>query len=155
MNTVLRGCVHACMVSRRRSRFEWWSANAQRGAMDLELRADRVRADDLTHQTPLPRIAPMRWGADWVWSRNVWGARWGFLHASAQNRVPHTGTLAGVTTSAYTLWNAGLNYRVHKGPTHWVLFAKLDNITNKLAYASTSVLTQTMRENAPPCQAVA
>lgn len=127
-----------------------WSANAQRGAMDLELRVDRVRADDLTHQTPLPRIAPMRWGADWVWSRNAWGARWGFLHASAQNRVPNSGTLVGVTTSAYTLWNAGLNYRVHKGPTHWVLFAKLDNITNKLAYASTSVLTQTMRENAPP-----
>jgi iron complex outermembrane receptor protein len=31
-----------------------------------------------------------------------------------------------------------------------LLFAKLDNITNKLAYSSTSVLTQTMRDNAPP-----
>jgi iron complex outermembrane receptor protein len=49
------------------------------------------------------------------------------------------------------LWNAGINYHAHTfGPTHWLLFAKLDNLTNKLAYTSTSVLTQTMRENAPP-----
>jgi hypothetical protein len=31
-----------------------------------------------------------------------------------------------------------------------LLFAKLDNISNKLAYSSTSVLTQTMGDNAPP-----
>jgi iron complex outermembrane receptor protein len=31
-----------------------------------------------------------------------------------------------------------------------MLFAKLDNITNKLAYSSTSVLTQTLRGDAPP-----
>jgi iron complex outermembrane receptor protein len=30
------------------------------------------------------------------------------------------------------------------------LFAKLDNITDKLAYSSTSVLTQTMGTSAPP-----
>jgi iron complex outermembrane receptor protein len=29
-------------------------------------------------------------------------------------------------------------------------FAKLDNLTNRLAYASTSVLTQTMGNQAPP-----
>jgi iron complex outermembrane receptor protein len=116
------------------------------GAMDLELRADVVRAQDVTHNSPMPRIAPMRVGADAVWSRNAWGARFGFMHAAAQNRVPD----GNITTAGHTLWNAGLNYHTHSGPTHWLLFAKLDNITNKLAYASTSVLTQTMRDNAPP-----
>ena len=126
------------------------SPNAARGAMDLELRADMVRAKDLTHDSYLPRIAPMRLGADAVWSRHAWGARFGFMHAAAQNRVPNNGANPGITTAAHTLWNAGLNYHTHSGPTHWLLFAKLDNISNKLAYSSTSVLTQTMRDNAPP-----
>ncbi len=123
------------------------SPNAAHGAMDLELRADVVRAKDLTHNSYLPRIAPMRVGADAVWSRNAWGARFGFMHAASQNRVPE----GGVTTAGHTLWNAGINYHAHTyGPTHWLLFAKLDNITNKLAYSSTSVLTQTLGTNAPP-----
>ncbi len=122
------------------------TSNGSYGAMDLELRADVVRAQDLTHNTPMPRIAPMRVGADVVWSRNAWGARLGFMHAAAQNRVPD----GNIATAGHTLWNAGLNYHTHSGPTHWLLFAKLDNITNKLAYASTSVLTQTMGTHAPP-----
>jgi iron complex outermembrane receptor protein len=126
------------------------SRNAAHGTMDLELRADVVHAQDLTHNSPLPRIAPMRLGTDAVWTRNAWGARFGFMHAAAQNRVPDNGASPGVTTAANTLWNAGLNYHTHSGPTHWLLFAKLDNITNKLAYSSTSVLTQTMGSNAPP-----
>jgi iron complex outermembrane receptor protein len=126
------------------------SANAAHGAMDLEMRADMVHAQDLTHNSPLPRIAPMRVGTDAVWSRNAWGARLGFMHAAAQNRVPDNGASQGVTTAANTLWHAALNYHTHSGPTHWLLFAKLDNITNKLAYSSTSVLTQTMGSNAPP-----
>ncbi len=122
------------------------SPNAARGAMDLELRADVVNAQDLTNNTPMPRIAPMRLGADALWSRQAWGVRLGFMHAAAQNRVPE----GNVATAGYTLWNAGLNYHMHQGPTHWLLFAKLDNITNKLAYSSTSVLTQTMGAYAPP-----
>ena len=124
--------------------------NAAHGAMDLELRTDVVRAQDLSHNSPMPRIAPMRVGADAVWSRNAWGARLGFMHAAAQNRVPNNGADPGITTAGHTLWNAGLNYHTHSGPTHWLWFAKLDNLTNKLAYSSTSVLTQTLRENAPP-----
>jgi iron complex outermembrane receptor protein len=124
--------------------------NAAHGAMDLELRADVVRAQDLTHNSAMPRIAPMRVGADAVWSRNAWGARLGFMHAAAQNRVPNNGAEPSIATAGHTLWNAGLSYHTHSGPAHWLLFAKLDNITNKLAYSSTSVLTQTMGNNAPP-----
>lgn len=124
-----------------------WSADASRGAMDLALRADMVRADDLTHHRPLPRIAPMRVGADWVWTDQAWSARFGFTHAGAQTRVPQAGD---VTTAGYTVWNAGVNYQTRAAGTRWMLFAKLDNLTNQLAYSSTSVLTQTMGSNAPP-----
>ncbi len=127
------------------------SNDAQHGAVDLELRGDIVRADDLTNGRPMPRIAPMRLGADGLWSKNAWGARFGFMHARAQNRMPYYSNVTPVTTAAYTLWNAGLNYHAHSGPTHWMFFAKLDNLTNKLAYSSTSSLTQTMSSSlAPP-----
>jgi iron complex outermembrane receptor protein len=124
-----------------------WTPIASHGNLDLELRADTVRADDLTYQRPLPRIAPLRLGADWVWTHAAWGARLGLLHAGAQHRVPNVGD---VTTASYTLLNAGVNYHSHWGKTHWMAFAKLDNLTNRLAYSSTSVLTQTMGVNAPP-----
>jgi iron complex outermembrane receptor protein len=124
-----------------------WTSNATHGTLDLELRADMVRADDLTYNRPLPRIAPTRVGADWVWSHAAWGARLGLLHAGAQHRVPHPGD---VTTASYTLVNASVNYHTHTGATHWMMFAKLDNLTDKLAYSSTSVLTQTMGSHAPP-----
>ncbi len=127
------------------------SNDEQHGAVDLELRGDIVRADDLTNGRPMPRIAPMRLGADGLWSKNAWGARFGFMHAGAQNRMPYYSNVTPVTTAAYTLWNAGLNYHAHSGPTHWMFFAKLDNLTNKLAYSSTSSLTQTMSSSlAPP-----
>ena len=127
------------------------SNDAQHGAVDLELRGDMVRADDLTNGRPMPRIAPMRLGADALWSKNAWGARFGFMHAGAQNRMPYYSNVTPVTTAAYTMWNAGLNYHAHSGPTHWMFFAKLDNLTNKLAYSSTSSLTQTMTSSyAPP-----
>jgi iron complex outermembrane receptor protein len=128
------------------------SNDAQHGAVDLELRGDMVRADDLTNGRPMPRIAPMRLGADALWSKNAWGARFGFMHAGAQNRMPYYTNVTSVPTAAYTMWNAGLNYRAHSGQTNWMFFAKLDNLTNKLAYSSTSVLTQTMSSSglAPP-----
>jgi len=128
------------------------SNDAQRGAVDLELRGDMVRADDLTNGRPMPRIAPMRLGADALWSKNAWGARFGFMHAGAQNRMPYYTGVTTVPTAAYTMWNAGLNYRALSGQTNWMFFAKLDNLTNKLAYSSTSVLTQTMSSSglAPP-----
>jgi iron complex outermembrane recepter protein len=127
------------------------SNDAQHGAVDLELRGDVVRADDLTNGRAMPRIAPIRLGADALWSKNAWGARFGFMHAGAQNRMPYYTGVTSVPTAAYTMWNVGLNYRAHSGQTNWMFFAKLDNLANKLAYSSTSSLTQTMSSSlAPP-----
>jgi iron complex outermembrane receptor protein len=126
------------------------SNDSQHGAVDLELRGDVVRADDLTNGRSLPRIAPMRLGADALWSQNAWGARFGFMHAGAQNRMPYYSNVTPVTTASYTTWNTGFIYKTHSGPTHWMFFTKLDNLSNKLAYSSTSVLTQSMGSSAPP-----
>ena len=53
-------------------------------------------------------------------------------------------------TAANPRWNAGASYRMKPGPASLLLYARLDNITNKLAYSSTSVLTTTAFPNAPP-----
>jgi iron complex outermembrane receptor protein len=123
-----------------------WSPDASRGAWDIEARADAVQARDLTHGQAMPRIAPMRLGTDLLWAQDAWGARFGFVHAWAQNDVPQDVLLNQRTTPSYTLWNAGLNYHTHVGGTHWMWFARLDNLTNQVAYASTSILRQSLQD---------
>jgi iron complex outermembrane receptor protein len=123
-----------------------WSADASQGAWDIESRADAVQARDLTHGQPMPRIAPMRFGSDVLWAQQAWGARFGFVHAWAQNDVPTDALMPERTTPGYTLWNAGLNYHTHVGATHWMWFARLDNLTNQVAYASTSILRQSLQD---------
>lgn len=113
--------------------------------VDLELRADLVRATNTTMGEPLPRIAPVRAGATLTWSQGPWGARLGFDHAARQSRVP-----AGeLPTSAYTLWNAALTYRTKSGATNLLWYARVDNAGDRLAYSATSILTQTAPGKAP------
>lgn len=113
--------------------------------VDLELRGDLVRADNLTSGEPLPRIAPMRVGATLVWAQGAWGARVGFDRAARQDRVP-----AGeFTTPGYTLYSAALTYRMKVGATSLLWFARLDNASDKLAYSATSILTQTAPGKSP------
>ena len=115
------------------------------GALDLHWRADLVRADNLATGEPLPRIAPWRVGLSGVYRLDAWQARLGFDHAGAQHRVP----LGSEATAGYTLWHAGLSYRqlAPVGTVHW--FARLDNLTNALAYSATSILTTTVPGRAP------
>ena len=56
--------------------------------LDLEWRADLVRATNLDTGEPLPRIAPARIGATLAWAREGWGARVGFDSHAKQDRVP-------------------------------------------------------------------
>ena len=113
--------------------------------LDLALRADLVKATNLNSGQPLPRIAPVRLGATLKYASGQFGANIGFDHSAAQKRVP----LGDRETSAYTLWNAGVNYRVKTGAVSTLLYARLDNLTNKLAYTPTSILTSTAFANAP------
>ncbi len=118
--------------------------------LDLQMRGDLVRASNRDTGQPLPRISPLRLGSTLLWAGGPWRAGLGFDYLAAQNRVPNDGTRA---TSAYTLWNASLGYR-----TQWqfgatrsnvLWYARLDNITDKLAYSPTSILTTTAYPKAP------
>lgn len=118
--------------------------------LDLALRADAVRATNRDSGEPLPRIAPLRMGATLTWAQGPWNVRGGFDHLSAQNRVPTDGTRA---TDAYTLWNVALSYRTKAllGATSTSLlwYARIDNLTNRLAYSATSILTTTAFPKSP------
>lgn len=106
--------------------------------LDLNLRADAVRATNENAGQALPRIAPLRLGATLVWGSGSWGARLDFDHAMVQNRVPDVGQR---TTEAYTLWNAALIYKMKQSGADLLWYARVDNITDKLAYRATSVPT--------------
>ncbi|MBC5765896.1 TonB-dependent receptor [Ramlibacter albus] len=113
--------------------------------LDLQLRADAVRATNLTTGEPLPRIAPLRVGATLVASRGPWGARIGFDTHARQDRVPP----GDRPTAGYTLWNAALTYRMNAGPASLLWYARVDNAGDRLAYSATSILTQTAPGRAP------
>ncbi len=121
------------------------AANAGGSVLDLDLRADLVRATNLSAGQPLPRIAPARLGATARWAQGPWGVRLGFDHAAAQRRVPD----GDRATGAYTLWNAAVTYRQKVGAAQLQWFVRADNLTNRLAYSATSVLTTTAFPKAP------
>ena len=88
----------------------------------------------------------MRLRATLKFSSGPFGANIGFDHAAALNRVP----AGDQAVAANTRWNAGVNYRVKAGPVSTLLYARLDDMTNTLAYSATSILTSTVFPNAPP-----
>ena len=113
--------------------------------LDLELRGDLVRAQNTTAGEALPRIAPVRLGATLVWTQGPWNARLGAHHSAEQTEVP-----AGQTaTPASTLWTAALAYSVKLGGLQSLWYARLDNLTDALAYSASSILTQTAPGKSP------
>lgn len=120
------------------------------GALDLNWRADLVRASDRVTGEPLPRIPPWRAGAALTWTQAAWSASLGADHAEAQRRVPAVadGQRPGAT-SAYTLWHATASYRQRAGAASLLWYARLDNLTDQLAYSATSVLTTTAPGRVP------
>ncbi len=119
---------------------------ADGSTLELLWRADVVRATDLDSGEALPRIAPARLGGTLAWARGAWGAQLGVDHVRAQKRVPAVGQRA---TDGYTLWNAALSYRMPLGTSELQWFARVDNITDELAYSAVSVLTTTAFPKAP------
>lgn len=114
--------------------------------LELLWRADLVRASNLDSGEPLPRIAPARLGGTLSWARGAWGAQLGADLVQAQRHVPAVGQR---TTEGYALWNAGLSYRMPLGRSELLWFARVDNITDKLAYSAVSVLTTTAFPKSP------
>lgn len=113
--------------------------------VDLELRSDLVRADNLNTGEPLPRIAPWRFGATLVGAQGPWSARLGFDHNARQDRVPAGESPVG----GYTLWHAALTYRMKAAGAQLLWYARLDNAGNRLGYTATSILTQSAPGRVP------
>ncbi|PUE09989.1 TonB-dependent receptor [Limnohabitans sp. T6-20] len=113
--------------------------------LDLDWRADTVRATNTSTSEPLPRIAPMRVGATLVYGQGPWSAKMGADWHAAQKRVPE----GSVATGAYTWVNASVAYRQKLDATvlHW--FARLDNLSDQLAYSASSILTSTAFGKSP------
>ncbi len=122
-----------------------WRLLQSTSSLDLALKADAVRAQNLSVNEPLPRISPVRLGAKLIHTTGPWRADWGFDWYAAQDRVP-TGAAA---TAAYTLWHGFVSYKqkVSGAALNW--FAKLDNASNQWAYSATSILTTTAPGKSP------
>lgn len=113
--------------------------------VDLQWRADAVRATNASVGEPMPRIAPLRVGVTLAVARGPWNARLGVDHAARQGRVP-AGEMA---TPAYTLWNASLGYRMEVSQASLNWYLRLENGGDRLAYSATSILTQTAPGRVP------
>jgi iron complex outermembrane receptor protein len=113
--------------------------------LDLGWRADTVRATHSSTGEPLPRIAPMRVGATLVHGQGPWSAKLGADWHAAQERVPD----GSVATGSFTLVNASVSYRQKLDTTVLNWFARLDNLTDQLAYSATSILTSTAFGKSP------
>jgi iron complex outermembrane receptor protein len=123
-----------------------FSRPADGSTLELEWRGDLVRATNTDTGEPLPRISPARVGSTLAYGNGPWTARLGFDHYAAQRRVPSIGARE---TDAYTLWNAALTYRMKVQRANLTWYARIDNLTNKLAYSATSILTTTVFPDAP------
>jgi len=106
--------------------------------LDLELRGDLVRADNLTLGQPLPRVAPLRVGTTLAWASGAWGARLGFDHWMRQSRVPE----GDAPVAGYTLWNSAVTYKARAGQAELLWYAKVENLGDRLGFSPTSILTQ-------------
>ena len=135
-------------------------ADTAAGAWDLRLYGDYVRAKldgsglrtvafevphgdhthgyevDIAQGGYLPRISPMRFGADLGWSLGGWRAslgavRYGKQDDVAQNEEPSDG---------YTLVDAHVAYRWDRPASNWEVFLDGSNLTDEEARPHTSLL---------------
>jgi len=113
--------------------------------LDLAARLDWVRADDLSNNQPLPRIAPLHFTPALIYTTGAWSARAELQMAARQNRVPASDLLGA--TPGYVRVNASLTRRITLGGHGGLWFVKLDNLTNQNAYSASSI--DTLRNLAP------
>ena len=115
-----------------------WLHKTSEHIWDLSLRADTVQATNLDTGEALPRIPPMRWGASLSRQSGPWRVAVGLDKVQAPRLGP-----SQVATAGYTLWNAQLIYRQKVRANDAIWYIKGENLTDKLAYPATSVLTTT------------
>ena len=111
--------------------------------LDLTGALDLVRGTNRTTGEPLPRLAPMRLRLGLEASQGPWTASVGVRHLAKQSRVPST----DVATPAATMVDASLTWRQRWGAAETMVFARLDNLGDELAYNASAL--RTARELSP------
>ena len=120
-----------------------WRAIEGARTIDLDAKLDIVRGSNKDSGEALPRLAPRRATVGVNLVQGAWTARAEVRHASAQDRVPAT----DVATSGWTLVNLSASYALNLAERDALLFVKLQNVGNKLAYSAST--TGSVRALAP------
>jgi iron complex outermembrane recepter protein len=127
-------------VPARMSGFEFegqWRAIDGPQRLDLDAKLDLTRASNRATGEALPRIAPLRATAGANWGYGPWAVRGEVVHAASQTRV----SADDVPTGSYTLVNLSTSCAIKLGGTDGLLFVKLTNLGNELAYNAGSIAT--------------
>ncbi len=103
----------------------------------LKMNADKTRATNRQSGQALPRIAPLRVGGALQWQPSE---HWEFDLTAQYTAKPND---ANSISSSYVMTGVSAQWNQKFGPAQLNFFVKVDNLTNRLAYSSTSILTQT------------
>lgn len=112
-----------------------WRALTGVRTVDIDARLDLVRGSNEDSGQALPRLAPRRTTVGVSLVQGGWTARAEVQHAGAQTRVPAT----DVATAGWTMVNLSSSYRLNLGRRDALLFLKLQNIGNELAFSASSL----------------
>ena len=106
-------------------------------ALELDAQLDWVRASNRDTDEPLPRIPPLRLRLGAAWTVAGWTLRGDVTRAQRQDRVPDDDR----PTPGYTLLDLGASRSMEVGDAQALLFVRLDNATDELAYNAGSIVT--------------
>ena len=96
------------------------------GSLDLELKADSVRATDLSTGAPLPRISPARYGVAFDYAWNRFSTRLDVNRVKGQDRV----SAGELPTDGYTMVNLAVSQRINFTGGVSEIFLRGVNLTN-------------------------
>ncbi len=114
-----------------------WRAMEGARTIDFDAKLDIVRGSNVDSGEALPRLAPRRATVGVNLLQGAWTARAEVQQASAQHRVPGT----DVATAGWTLINLSASYALNLGEQGMLLFVKLHNVADKLAYSASTIGT--------------
>lgn len=120
-----------------------WRLAQGSATLDLTAQAEVLRGRDLDSGAPLPRIAPARLLLGLQATHAHWSAGLSLRAVAAQDRVDPFDR----PTPGYALWNAWATWRLPAAPLAATLFARVDNLGNRLA--THAVAVPTVRDLSP------
>jgi iron complex outermembrane receptor protein len=114
-----------------------WRAVDGPWRLDLGLRADGLRADNLSRGEPLPRIAPWRVALTADLQRGPWGVQVQWRHAAGQTRVPADDR----PTAGWSMLDLALTWSTRAAGQPVLLFLRGSNLGDTLAYNASTTAT--------------